>query len=133
MTEKKYSILMLDDDKFLSDMYAAKFSAAGYTVQSCLSSKTALSVLRGGFVPHVILFDITMPEIDGFSFLKTLTQEGLATGALKIALSNQNDEADKTEAFRLGVNRYIVKASMIPSEVVHAVEEELHRVHGGKA
>ena len=124
---KKGTVLLLDDDKFLLDMYTAKFNAAGYAIEACLSGKIALTTLRNGLKPAVILFDITMPELDGLSFLKTLSDEGLAPDALKIALSNRDNETEKTEALKLGTARYIIKASMIPSEVVGAVEEVLAR------
>ena len=122
---QKTSVLLVDDDKFLLDMYSTKFAAAGYTVQACLSAKQALEVLRGGFSPSVILFDITMPEMDGFAFLKAVSDGKLGVGALKIALTNQSDEAEKAKASELGASSYIIKASMIPSEVVNIVGEEL--------
>ena len=121
----KGAILYADDDKFLLDMYGMKFSGAGYTIETCISGKDALGVLRGGFVPDVILFDVTMPELDGLAFLKTVMDEHLAPKALKIALTNQNDDAEKAKASELGASRYIVKAAMIPSEVVNMVGEEL--------
>ncbi len=124
---KKGTILLLDDDKFLLDMYITKFTAAGYAVEACLSGNAALTTLRSGLKPTVVLFDITMPELDGLSFLRTISSENLAPGALKIALSNQDNEIEKQEAIKLGTARYIVKARMIPSEVVSAVEEELAR------
>lgn len=122
---KKATILLTDDDKFLLDMYGMKFSQNGYTVEACLSANEALGILRGGFKPDVILFDLTMPELDGFSFLKALSDELLAEGVLKIALTNQSDDSEKTRASELGATGYIVKASMIPSEVVNTVNEEL--------
>ncbi len=121
----KGNVLLVDDDKFLVDMYGMKFTAAGYAVQICLSAKDALQLLRGAYSPAVILFDITMPEIDGFAFLKTIADEHLAKDALKIALTNQSTEQEQAKAAELGAARYIVKASMIPSEVVNTVQEEL--------
>ncbi len=126
----KGTILLTDDDKFLLDMYGMKFTQNGYKVELCLSANQALNSLRAGLKPDVILFDLTMPELDGFAFLKALSDEHLGDGALKIALTNQNSEPEKTKAAELGASRYIVKASMIPSEVVNTVNEELakHRV-----
>jgi CheY-like chemotaxis protein len=124
----KGNVLLVDDDKFLVDMYGMKFTAAGYSVQICLSAKDALQVLQGGFVPVVILFDLTMPEMDGFAFLKAVNDGKLAEGALKIALTNQNSPEEQTKAAELGAARYIVKASMIPSEVVNTVAEELAKI-----
>ncbi len=123
--EIKCVVLLIDDDKFLLDMYVMKFTAMGYTVSACLSAKEALTLLRGGFTPDTILFDLTMPELDGFSFLKALSDEHLATESIKIALTNQNDEEGRMKIADLGAVRYIVKASMIPSEVVNTITEEL--------
>jgi CheY-like chemotaxis protein len=112
-------------------LYGLKFTAAGFAVQSCLSGRDALQTLRDGLKPAAILFDITMPEMDGFGFLQKLGEEHLGEGTLKIALTNQNDESEKQKASELGASRYIVKASMIPSEVVNTVVEELGK-HGAK-
>lgn len=120
---KSGCVLLVDDDKFLTDMYSMKFTGAGFTVQACLSVGDALTALRGGFKPDAIVLDILMPEEDGFSFLETIAKESLAQSAVKIALTNQSNDAEKKRAEDLGVSRYIVKASMIPSEVVEAVRE----------
>lgn len=117
----KKGVLLLDDDKFLVEMYGAKFAAAGFSVQISLSAKDALDVLRGGLKPSVILFDLTMPEMDGLTFLKTLSESKLAGESLKVALTNQSDDTEKAKVLELGVADYIVKASMIPSEVVNKV------------
>jgi CheY-like chemotaxis protein len=118
-------VLIVDDDKFLLDMYSLKFSQAGYSVHPAFSVAEALHALRGGYDPAVILFDITMPGEDGFVFLQKIQEEKLAPNARLIALTNQSGEADKKHAEELGVHRYVIKASMIPSEVVQMVKEEL--------
>ena len=121
------NILLIDDDKFLLDMYTTKFIQQGFNVEACLSVDDALHALKAGNVPKVILFDITMPERDGFALLQALHDEKLAPEALKIALTNQSDDAEKTRALSLGADLYIVKASMIPSEVVNIVQETLKK------
>ena len=121
----KGTVLLVDDDKFLVDMYSAKFTHEGYAVNAFLSANNALDALRKGLQPNVILFDLIMPERDGFSFLEALSGEKLGQGAVKIALTNQNDEAEHTRAQQLGADHYIVKASKIPSEVVNTVANEI--------
>lgn len=123
MAERR--VLLLDDDKFLLDMYSLKFTQAGFAVTPCFSTTEALQSLRGGFAPHAIVFDITMPGTDGFAFLQAIRDEKLAPEARLIALTNQSNDADKKHAEDLGVHRYVIKASMIPSEVVQMVEKEL--------
>lgn len=121
----KGNVLFVDDDKFLADMYGMKFTAAGYTVQTCLSVSEALEALRKGFGPDAIIFDLIMPERDGFSFLSALKGEHLPPQTVLISLTNQSDDKERTKAESFGIDRYIVKASMIPSEVVTVVGEEI--------
>jgi len=128
----KGNVLLVDDDKFLVDMYSMKFTNAHYRVQACLSAGDALEALRGGFAPDAVIFDLVMPEQDGFSFLQILSGERLARNAVLIALTNQGNDAEKAKAEGLGTHRYIVKARMIPSEVVTAVEEEIAKKRGTK-
>ena len=108
-------------------MYSTKFTQHGFTVHATLSVKHALEVLRGGFQAEAVVFDLIMPEETGFSLLEKIKSENLAAGALLIALSNQSDESEKKRAMDLGASRYIVKASMIPSEVVEAVEADIKK------
>ena len=115
----------MDDDKFLLDMYVLKFAHEGYTVHGCLSVADGLAVLNKGFPADAVVFDIIMPDQDGFAFLETMKVQKLGEGAVKIALSNQSNEADQTHARDLGADLCLVKASLIPSEVVNIVGEEI--------
>ncbi|MDO8561731.1 MAG: response regulator [bacterium] len=124
---QKGNVLLLDDDKFLVDMYCMKFTKAGYTIEACLGVDDALQVLKNGFQADAIVFDIVMPEHDGFYFLETLKNEKLGGRAALIALTNESDEAQKAHAIELGANRVVVKATMIPSEVVSTVAEEIKK------
>jgi len=124
-TAVKARVLLLDDDKFLVGMYGMKFTAGGFQVQTCLSVSEALGALRTGFAADAIVFDLIMPEQDGFAFLEALRAEHLVPDAVRIALTNQSNDAEKARADGFGVDRYIIKATMIPSEVVNVVSEEI--------
>ena len=120
-------ILLVDDDKFLLDMYCMKFTQGGFSVFGALSVKAAIEAIRGGFSPDAVVFDLIMPEETGFSLLERLRADKMAPSAVKIALTNQDDPEEKKRAESLGADGYIVKATMIPSEVVKRVEEEIAR------
>src|SRR3989344_4113036 len=119
------AILILDDDKFLLDMYAVKFQQIGFRVHASLSSQDALKALREGFAPDAILFDLIMPEGDGFTFLETVKKERRAPGAKAIALTNEMSEDEKKRVMDLGADDYIVTATKLPSEVVAVVAEKI--------
>ena len=119
-------VLMLDDEKFLLDIYKISFEKKGYEVFACLSADDALSALRGGYEPDVILFDITMPDSkSGYEFLETVQKEKLAKHSLKIALTNEGQDGERARIAELGADAHLMKAKFIPSEIVTAVTEML--------
>jgi CheY-like chemotaxis protein len=126
-------LLLIDDDQFLLDLYARKFEAGGFSVTKCKSADDALKVLRGGSAPGAVVFDIVMPGTDGFAFLEAMRAEGLARGAAKIALSNENREEDIQKVMALGADGHITKAAAIPSEAVEAVREIMERKRAASA
>lgn len=112
-----YRIYLVDDDRFLLDMYAVKFRAAGHEVTAFSGGREVLESLRKDPGPDAILLDIVMPEIDGFSVLETIRKEKLSEKTKVIILSNQGQDSDIERAKELGAAGYIIKASAIPSEV----------------
>lgn len=118
-----YRLYLTDDDRFLLDLYAAKFKNAGHDVTIFSGGEELLTMLRKkGAEPDAILLDVIMPGIDGLETLQTIRKENLLKDAKVIILSNQGQESDIERARTLGAQGYIVKASAIPSEVVSETE-----------
>lgn len=115
---KEYKIIIVDDDEFLVDMYAVKFSGVGIKVESCKSGPVLLEKLRAGLVADLLLLDIVMPGMDGIEILQTIRKEKLIEGVPIVMLTNQNDEKNIEDAKTLGISGYIVKSAATPSEVV---------------
>tara|TARA_R110000824_G_scaffold401771_1_gene615691 strand:- start:375115 stop:375510 length:396 start_codon:yes stop_codon:yes gene_type:complete len=114
---KHYRLYLVDDDRFLLDMYAVKFKAANHEVKAFSSGEEVLAALREGSAPDAVLLDIVMPGVDGFEVLEAMQKEKLAQGAKVIVLSNQGQDSDIEKAKKFGADGYIIKASAIPSEV----------------
>jgi CheY-like chemotaxis protein len=121
MEKEPKTILIVDDDSFLLDMYALKFSKSNFSVSTALGSEPALEKLRSGFSPDIILLDIMMPVMDGFELLQKIKEENLSLSSIVIFLSNRGQPSDTTRAEELGASGYIVKASSTPSEVIEKV------------
>jgi CheY-like chemotaxis protein len=119
-TEPK-KILIVDDDNFLLDMYALKFSKSNFSVLTAIGPGEALDILRKGFQPEIILLDIMMPVMDGFELLAKMREENLSPNSVVVFLSNRGQPSDVTQAENLGAAGYIVKASSTPSEVIEQV------------
>lgn len=119
--ETQKTILIVDDDSFLLDMYALKFSKNSFKVDTALGPIFALEKLRSGFSPDIMLLDIVMPVMDGFEFLEKVKEEKLAQNTICIFLSNRGQPSDVARGEALGAAGYIVKASSTPAEVIEKV------------
>jgi len=124
-----YKIYLVDDDRFLLDMYAVKFKGAGHQVTACQGGEALLEILRKDPPPDAILLDLVMPGMDGFQVLETIRKEKLAPKAKIIILSNQGQDTDIEKAKQFGAAGYIVKASAIPSEVLAQTVAVLEKSH----
>lgn len=120
---KKYTILIVDDDKFLLDMYRKKFERDGATVDVVVGPEEALNKLRGGAKPEILVLDVIMPGMDGIELLEVIRKEKLAPGAVVVMLTNESNREKIEKTKTLGIKGYIVKATCIPSEVVEKIKE----------
>lgn len=117
---KKIKILLIDDDRFLLDMYSIKFKTNNFDIETASGSMLALAKIKEGSNPDIILIDIIMPTMDGLELLKVIRDEKLVPNSTIIMLTNQADEIEKAQS--IGVDGYIIKATSIPSEVVSQVQ-----------
>jgi CheY-like chemotaxis protein len=126
MPEKQYKILIVDDDKFLLNMYSIKFQKENFLVETAVNGLDAVEKLRAGLSPDAMIIDIVMPVMDGLECLENIRKENLAKSAVIVVLSNQGQSSDIDKAKNLGINGYIVKATTIPAEVVAEIQRLLN-------
>lgn len=115
-------ILLIDDDAFLRDMYATKFSENGHEVAVAEGPIVALQKIEADQSFDVILLDMIMPGMTGVELMKAIKEEHANLKAACIMLSNQGQQEDIEEANTAGAAGYIIKAESIPSDVVKEVE-----------
>lgn len=116
-------ILLVDDDAFLRDMYATKFAEEAYGVVVAKSGNEALTVLKDEGDVDIVMLDMIMPGMSGVDLLKEIQDLNLSKPPKCIVLSNQSETNDVDEAMRAGAAGYIIKAEMIPSDVVAEVKK----------
>jgi two-component system alkaline phosphatase synthesis response regulator PhoP len=115
-------ILLVDDDVFLRDMYATKFQEYGDEVDSAKDGSEALRMVSSNTY-DVVITDMVMPGMSGTELvmrIKELAQEHIPKC---LVLSNQSEEADIKNATDNGADGYLIKAALVPSEVVAKVHE----------
>jgi len=103
-------------------MYATKFGEEGHDVVVAANADEALTKLSDNSV-DLVLFDMVMPGKTGLDLLNEMREQQGEAMPVCVALSNQSDEEDKQAALSAGAHGYIVKAELIPSEVLARVED----------
>lgn len=119
---KKRTILIVDDDTFLLDMYSLKFLESDFDVSTATSCSDALAKLATGYRPEVLLVDVVMPGMDGIQFLQAIKEKGITDIPHIVMLSNLGQKEDIERGISNGAQDYIVKANFTPSEVVGKVK-----------
>ena len=117
MPEEKIKILLVEDDKFLSEMYATKLAANGFEVETAFDGEEGLAKAKE-IKPALVFLDIVLPKKDGFEVLKELKDGGLLNGMKVIALTNLGQKEEVEKGMNLGASDYIIKAHFTPTEVV---------------
>jgi len=121
---KKQTVLIVDDDEFLLEMYALKFKEEGFTVEIAETGKDALTKIES-VKPDVVLLDVVLPEMDGFAVLQKMRPEKKSGLPIIVLLTNLSQKDDTERGMRLGADDYVVKAHFTPSEVVEKVRKLL--------
>ena len=103
MEGEKKKILIVDDDNFILDMYALRFTQNNFEVYTAENGAQAIEKIKDGLSPLVMLIDVIMPEMDGFEMLEKINAEKLSPNSIKIILSNKNEQKDVERGNILGV------------------------------
>ena len=129
MTTTKTKVLLVDDEKFLLDVYSIKFLKSGFDVFISTSAREGLEAMHKGYIPDAVLFDINMPEKSGFEFLEELHSFPWHSSCLKIALTNEGQDAGIERIAELGADAFFLKANYTPAQLVDAVTVLLGKKH----
>ncbi|WP_158806726.1 chemotaxis protein CheW [Beijerinckia sp. L45] len=82
----RFTVLLVDDRLFFRDMLSPILAAAGYKVTTASSGRDALAMLAKGATFHVIVTDIDMPEMDGYTLAQEIKRDPKHAGLPIIAL-----------------------------------------------
>src|SRR5690625_4788248 len=120
-------IMIIDDEEQMRKMIRTFLEKDGYKVIEATDGVHALSLLNKT-KPHLLIVDVMMPFMDGFTFAKEVK---LISSIPLIFLSAKGEEWDKIHGLKLGGDDYIVKPFM-PGELLARVESVLRRAYSNK-
>ncbi len=121
-----YRILVVDDEERIRQIIRKYAEFEGYQVEEASNGMQAVHICRQENF-DLIIMDIMMPELDGFSACKEIRK---TTSTPVIMLSARGEEYDRIHGFELGVDDYVVKP-FSPKELMMRVGAILKRAKGG--
>lgn len=106
MSEDKKTILVVDDDLDLMELVQGDLVEQGYRVLTAPNGQVALSVIEAQGVPHLILLDMFMPVMDGWTFAKVFTDR-YGRSCPVVVMTALDDSS--TRAMEIGADSYLGK------------------------
>jgi CheY-like chemotaxis protein len=118
------TILIAEDDPFISRMYQIKLEGAGLRVIVKNNGRDAFEAIKSEH-PNLAILDINMPELSGLEVLAALQNDGFDFSAMPvIVLTNSSELADRKKAQEFGAE-YLVKAELTPRQVLNIISEKI--------
>jgi two-component system OmpR family response regulator len=117
------TILIIEDDDFLQGLEAKKLIAEGYEVLTSSSSEEAFKILEENKNVDLILLDLLLPEVNGFTILKNLRENEETAKMPVIVFSNLAEEKDVKEAKKLGIDDFMIKSNFTLDELTEKVRQ----------
>jgi DNA-binding response OmpR family regulator len=114
-------ILIIEDDSFLSEMYATRLIQAGYQTEIADDGQKGWQKIQDTN-PDLVLLDVVLPKIDGFELLKKIKNSQFDKIPV-ILLTNLGQKSDVEKGLKLGAHSYIIKAHFTPAAVVAKIKE----------
>lgn len=108
----------------ISSIYEAKFKADGFEVLVAIDGAKGLELAKKE-KPGLIMLDVILPGLDGFSVLEELKKDKTMEKIPVIMLTNLGTEDDKIKGQKLGALDYLVKASLTPGQISDKIKEIL--------
>ena len=105
MSNNKYKILVVEDDRNILSMIQTVLDMGGYQVLTAQRCQQGILMLSS-HVPDLVLLDLGLPDMDGEAFIRSARRCSMIP---IIVLSARSDEQDKVSALDLGANDYITK------------------------
>lgn len=118
------TILCIEDDRFIGEMYVRSLKKAGYEVDWMVDGNDGLVAARNKRY-DLILLDIMLPERRGGEILAALRGKNgdLIPDTKIIVLTNFEQDDESREAMQHNVDAYLIKAEITPKKLLHIIEK----------
>ena len=120
-------ILVIDDDSAINELIKVNLELSGYEVIQAFDGVKGFALAKQE-LPSLIILDVMMPEVDGFTVAKRIRQNDATKNIPIIMLTALSQLNDKVNGFNIGVDDYLVKP-FETEELLVRVRALLKRTH----
>lgn len=119
-TPQKSSILVVEDDAFLREIYIDTLTRGGYTVDTAVDGDEGYEkIKKGGY--DLVLLDIILPKQEGLQIVRTLKEDpNWKPSAPIVFLTNLDNDGEIKQALQLGKG-YLIKSQLTPADLLKEV------------
>jgi DNA-binding response OmpR family regulator len=119
-----HNILVIEDDRFIGEMYVRSLQHEGYTVDWVVDGHDGL-VAATSKPYDLILLDIMLPEMRGPEILKALRGDGKnqVPDAHIIVMTNFDQDTESRLAMQHDVDAYLIKAEITPRRLIEIIKQ----------
>lgn len=121
----KAKVLIVEDDLDIANVYSTKFELEGFDVFVAADGEEGLKKAKN-WHPDMVLLDLMLPKIDGFTVLAALKENPQTRLIPVIVWTNLSQAEEARKAKDLGAVDYLVKVYNLPAEVVSKVKGHLN-------
>ncbi|KUJ95721.1 MAG: two-component system, chemotaxis family, chemotaxis protein CheY [Desulfonauticus sp.] len=114
-------ILVIDDSKTVRNLVSFIIKKEGFKVTSAEDGLDGLEKLYANPDISLIVCDVNMPKMDGFTFIKTIREQEQYRDLPIIVLSTEGQETDIQKGLGLGANMYMIKPAQ-PEKLVRNIK-----------
>ena len=124
MDEENPTILLVEDDQVLQELYLERFTSAGLKVLQAFDGVEALDILEKNHKEiQLVLLDIMLPKMSGYDVLSTMRHDKQTSHIPVIVVSALADIDDQARGLQLGAVDYITKGEMLPGAVIEKIQD----------
>jgi DNA-binding response OmpR family regulator len=124
MTDNTIHLLIVEDDEFLVKMYESGLEKEGFKIATAEDGKAGLKKAQE-VKPDLILLDLILPKMDGFSCLEKLKANTQTKNIPVIILSNLGQDSDIKRGLDLGAIDYFIKTDYTVKQIAQKVRKAL--------
>lgn len=120
------TILLIEDDYYISDLYKRTLEKEGYSVVIANDGEEGKNAM-GTSTPDLVILDIMLPKINGMELLQTFKEDPKTKSIPVLIMSNLAQDEIIKEASDLGAAGFIIKAQNTPSQIVEQIKTYLKK------